>query len=283
MPQINTSPQTKKIEIDGIMLSYMVKNESGVHTIFFIHGNSGSASTWIHQLEDDRLHNYRLIAIDLPAHGESASDESLRYGVMDLAAIMVKANHELIGNNAFILVGFSLGANIVCEMLAHSIQPAGLILLGPTIVGDASNLGNIFLPDLDMGIMASQQPDEYAIHELFDAALYNKNPDVLNRLVNDFIMVEPLFRPTVFAKAAEGKISNEFELLRQYTKNALVVFGKNENVVKPFYLDNADIPKWRNKVFKVDNARHFVHIDQPSEINTLIEKYSHEIFTGAHA
>jgi len=278
MPPSNNSIQTKKIEIDGILLSLLVTNEKEENTIFFIHGNSGSAKTWMNQLQDERLNKYRLIAVDLPAHGESSADDSLRYGVMDFAALMVKLVNQLSGANPYMLVGFSLGANIVGEMLAFPIKPSGLVFLGPSLIGDDSNLGNIFLPGLDMRMMFSEEAADEELHELYDNALHIKNPEALNSLVYDYKNVKPRFRPAVLAKAVEGNISNEFELLRQCNLPALIVFGKNEKMVNPFYLDDAFIPKWRNTIHKVDNAGHYVYIDQPQKINELIVEYADEVF-----
>lgn len=283
MRATSTTIHTRQIDIDGTRINYLVNNKSAVNTIFFIHGNSGSAKTWMNQLEYEGFNKYRLIAIDLPAHGDSSADEALRYGVMDFATLLVKVVDELSGGYPYILVGFSLGANVVGEMLAFPIKPTGLIFLGPTLIGDESHLGNIFLPELDMRIMFSERAEDAALHELFDAALHMKNPTALNNLVNDFNNVKPQFRPTVIARAAEGNISNEFEMLRQCNIPALIVFGKNEKMVNPFYLEDANIPKWKNNVYKVDNAGHYVYVDQPQKVNELIADYAYEVFINAHA
>lgn len=283
MQETSTPIHSRQIDIDGTRINYLVKNESAVNTIFFIHGNSASSKTWMYQMEDQRLYKYKLIAIDLPAHGESSADAALRYGVMDFAALMVMFVDQLSTGNPYILAGVSLGANIIGEMLAYPVKPSGLVFLGPTLVGDESNLGNIFLPDLDMRIMFSENAEDGPLSALYEAVLHIENPSALNIMVSDFKKVKPLFRSIMIAKAAEGKISNEFELLRQYNTPALIVMGTKEKVVDPFYLDDANIPKWRNKVFKVDDAGHFVHIDQPGKVNELIAEYAKEVFINDHA
>ncbi|MBA2498958.1 MAG: alpha/beta hydrolase [Chitinophagaceae bacterium] len=283
MPLPNTSIQTKKIEIDGILLSFMEKNETSANTIFFIHGNSGSSNTWINQLEDERLNIYRLIAIDLPAHGESSADEALRYGVTDLAAIMVKTINSLIGNNAYVLVGFSLGSNIVSEMLTHSIKPAGLVFIGSTIIGDDWNLSNIWMPDLDTSVLFAEAADDDVLKNFYSQIFNHNNLLAVNSQVADYQKVNPRFRTTLLQKAMDGNISNEFALLRQYKMPALFIFGMDDKIVKSFFLDEADIPKWKNTIYKLKEAGHFLHIDQPFEVNKLIVEYSNEVFKDAHA
>ena len=283
MPQPNVSIQTKKIEIDGIRLSFMIKNETAANTIFFIHGNSGSSNTWINQLDDERLNMYRLIAVDLPAHGESSADESLRYGVTDLAAIIVSLVNVLIGNNPFILTGFSLGSNIVSEMLPHSIKPAGLVLISSTIIGDDWNFANIWMPDLDTSVLFAEAADDYVLKNFYSQIFQQDNQQAVNNQVADYQKVNPLFRTMLLQKAMDGNISNEFDLLRQYKMPALFIFGVDDKIVKPFFLDEADIPKWNQTIYKVKEAGHFLHIDQPVAVNNLIVKYANEALKDAHA
>lgn len=275
--------EQKFITGKGIELFYLEKNPDAEKTIFFIHGNSGSSNSWNGQLSDKRFKNYRLIAIDLPAHGNSGADEKLRYGVMDLAAIMVKVIDNLSTGKPYLLVGFSMGVNLIGEMLAYTIKPVGLVFIGASLIGDAFNLGNIFLSDLNTSLLFSEDAAEDELKDFFTKALHNEKTTAVSNMVNDYKKVKPFFRTTLINRGMEGHISNEFELVRQYNVPVLIMFGKNEKIVKPFYLDNADLPKWQNTVFKIDDAGHFLHVDQPQQVNSLILEYAEDIFKDARA
>ena len=101
------------ITVKGIQLSYLVQNETAENTIFFIHGNSISADSWKKQLNSELLRAYRLIALDLPAHGDS--DASLHpdedYNLPGLAAYIAETVRQLVPKQPYILAGLSLGAN----------------------------------------------------------------------------------------------------------------------------------------------------------------------------
>ena len=60
-----------QLAVKGIRISYIEQNPDCKNIIFFIHGNSISSTTWMKQLSSELLSKYRLIAIDLPAHGDS--------------------------------------------------------------------------------------------------------------------------------------------------------------------------------------------------------------------
>src|SRR5579863_2300090 len=111
----------KFISIEGIRIAYLEQNSRPENkTIFFIHGNSVSSRTWRKQLVDPLFSDHRLIAIDLPAHGDSgtAADPAHTYSLPMLANLMAKAVRLLANNQPFILAGVSLSTNIVAEMLA---------------------------------------------------------------------------------------------------------------------------------------------------------------------
>lgn len=73
--------QNQFIEVNQIKVAYIEKNKEARKTIFFIHGNSVSKGSWSKQYDSNLLSAYRLIAIDLPLHGDSevAADASNLY------------------------------------------------------------------------------------------------------------------------------------------------------------------------------------------------------------
>ena len=74
----------------GIRIAYLEKNPEAKNTIFFIHGNSLSANSWTKQFQSELLTSYRLVAFDLPAHGDSdaSPDPDMDYTFAGLASIL---------------------------------------------------------------------------------------------------------------------------------------------------------------------------------------------------
>lgn len=269
------------ITFDGLTLSYLEKNETSPHTIFFIHGNSASATFWQPQLDDAALSAYRLVAFDLPAHGHSSADPANNYGVMDIGKTMAKAVRQLAEDNPYILVAISMGTNILAEMLEETIHPAGIVLAGPTIIGDDYSLQNIGLPCLDPTVIFTDGASEDEVYRYYGEVLYTKDVDLVGTLAADYLNVKLPFRSTMIGKAMQGQISNELELLRGKGVPLLIVFGQEERSVNPHYLDEANLPKWKEKVHKLPSAAHLVSLEQPQAFNELLQAYAGERFTGS--
>ncbi len=94
----------KYLQIKNQTISYLEKNESKTKTIFFIHGNLGSALSWSNQLNDPLLADYRLVAFVLPAHGNSSAFENeAKYNLLFLAEFMSEALQACLYNGNILL------------------------------------------------------------------------------------------------------------------------------------------------------------------------------------
>ena len=84
-----------QLTVKGIRIAYLEQNPDCKNTIFFIHGNSVSSASWMKQLNSELLSKYRLIAFDLPAHGDSAAspepDNDYTFaGLASIATLLVE-------------------------------------------------------------------------------------------------------------------------------------------------------------------------------------------------
>ena len=60
-----------KLMSKNLEVNFIVNESSHSDGIIFIHGNYSSHESFKHQFDDLNLKKYRLIAFDLPGHGES--------------------------------------------------------------------------------------------------------------------------------------------------------------------------------------------------------------------
>jgi pimeloyl-ACP methyl ester carboxylesterase len=84
----------KFITIDNFQIAYLEVNPEAQNTIFFIHGNSGSSRTWLKQMSDPLLNDFRMVAFDLPADGNSLAsiDPDNAYSLSAMGLIADAAN-----------------------------------------------------------------------------------------------------------------------------------------------------------------------------------------------
>lgn len=268
------------ITVKGIQLSYLLQNDAAENTIFFIHGNSISADSWKKQLNSELLSRYRLIALDLPAHGDS--DASLHpeedYSLPGLAAYVAEVVKELAPKQPYILTGLSLGANLAAEALAFGVQPVGLALAGPSIIAPEIPIERIVKSGSNVYVVFTEQASEAEVSTYASQGLLSNNPQDKADFIRDYFGVKLPFRSVLNQSISENRYSDEIDLIRQSGIKTLVAMGADEQVVYPDYLDEVPLDLWGGEVHKIAGASHLVPIDQPEAFNELLAAYAADVF-----
>lgn len=272
----------KFINIEGIKLAYQEQNEDQSKTIFFIHGNSSSSRVWNRQLTLKELSNFRLIAIDLPAHGQSKGSEipDELYSPKNTGKIIAAAVRNIAGKSRFIIVGFSYGTIILAEMLLHGIMPDGIVLLGPCIVGKNHGMERIFLQDEYAGAspMFNDETSEDTIVSFFKKYLIIYDQADLDLFRDDYFQVKRPFRSAMIKSAMEGGLSDEVSLIQNQAIPICIIFGTDDNMVNIHYLDDVPFKLWRNTIHLISGSGHFASVNQPDEFNKLLVEYASDRF-----
>jgi pimeloyl-ACP methyl ester carboxylesterase len=264
----------KFIRINNLQIAYREQNPDQTDTIFFIHGNSGSSRTWKNQLSDATLGNYRMIALDLPSHGDSASSvkPEADYNLPGLGKIVADFIQELSLDQRYIAVGFSLGSNILAEALRW-IRPNGIVFSGCSVIGANHPLSVAFLPDVDNSLFFSDIASAESITNLPEYISVVPCKETAQLLSLDYTQVKPGFRPILIETAMQGQISDQIRLLNQTDVPALMVYGQQDKIVNINYLNDLPFPIWNNEFYHLPEAGHAVHLDQSQAFNKLLLSY----------
>lgn len=265
----------KTIDVNGITLSYIEKNEDVIETIFFIHGNSCSSRMWRKQFESDWFHSYRLIAIDLPGHGLSSSSTNpfQDYSPIGTGKILSEAVKKLADGNLYLFVGFSYGTNLAVEMLRCGLSPVGIVLLGSSVFGEGYGLDKIFVQNTTPSIFLYNESNKDIVSDYLKRSILPANRKDINNSIDDYLQVNVDFKPTLFKTVADGEISDEIKILRQREIPACIIFGMEDKLVNINYLDTLPFPTWRNQIYKVKDAGHYGNIDAAESFNQLLFDY----------
>lgn len=266
------------IEIQNIEIAYIEKNKEAPNTIFFLHGNSVSKRSWRNQYNSDLLSAHRLVAIDLPAHGDSGAAAIENYTLPGLAKLMCETIKRLANGKPYILTGISLGANIITEMLAYDINPVGLALAGSCIVGQNIGVDKFMKPNSHVGVVFMDNPADEDILAYANEISVSGAEDHVFIFSEDYKKVKSPFRSLLAQSINETNYSDEIALLQNKNLPILMIFGKDEKIIDQDYLDNTSLPLWNNKISKIEGASHFVNIDQPEAFNNLLKEFSADIF-----
>jgi pimeloyl-ACP methyl ester carboxylesterase len=271
--------QKHHLTIKGIRIAYIEQNPDCKNTIFFIHGNSLSSASWMKQLNSELLSKYRLIAFDLPAHGDSAASPAPdnHYTFAGLASIATLLVEEL-ETGPYIICGVSLGTNIMAEMIPFGIDPAGMFFAGSCLMGEGIGLDRIALPGADLSVFFSDDTEDTAVKKYMSLTSLSEDLSDEQLFLSDFKKVQTPFRSTFINSIMTGKLGDHFRQVNSSSCLMGWVFGADEKVANPHYLDDVDIPKWNNQVFKIPGASHLVNIDQPEEFNKLLAEFAEDCF-----
>ncbi len=265
---------THQLTAKDIRISYIEQNPESLKTIFFIHGNSTSSATWKKQFSSELFAAYRLVAIDLPAHGSSdaSSDPKRDYTLAGLASIVTEFVQEL-EMGPYILCGSSLGTNILAEMIPFGIDPNGILFAGPSLMGAGLGMDKIAIPGVNITPLLKDESTLEAVIQYANISSISTDPNDLEIFKTDFNKVKSPFRSFFNNSIFSGNLGDEIKQVNSISCPLAWVFGADEKLVDPNYLDEVDVPKWREKVFKIPGASHFVNVDQPEEFNKILAEF----------
>lgn len=268
--------ERKFITVQGMTISYLESNPGYPKTLFFIHGNSSSARIWRKQFVPPISTEYRLIAVDLPGHGESepAFVPERDYSFIQLGRLIATVIEKLCNDNSYILIGLSVGTNIIAESLSFGVAPKGIVLISPTIWGGAITPSDVLQDNPNATVLFKDDVNIEETKKAIKDAIKTWNDNVISETLDDFVQVKLPFRSSLFKSILAGENSDEIALLKVRNLPLLIIVGIDEKNIKVDYLNTLALKKHQGKVFKIANARHFTNIDQSEQVNELIYEYS---------
>lgn len=242
--------------------------------IVLIHGNSSAKNTFENQFGSPTLARHRLIALDLPGHGDSAWADDYDMPVyVDAINSVIRA----LGLDEVILVGHSLGGNIAIEGSSKIPAAIAVAVFGTPIMGKPPAVHKALLP----------HPSAIAF---FTARLTDK--DYFNWAQTCFRIGFPTpdhfvrnirrTDPNVRARLAHHLMSYHYDDEIECVKNAnipIAIFhGQFENTVSRDYLEDLALPNlWEGAVIPIKGAGHSPHIETPAAFNRVLDEFISDV------
>jgi pimeloyl-ACP methyl ester carboxylesterase len=261
-----------------LMLNYQIKKGNDT-LLIFVHGNSQSAESWSQVSAQSVLQDYTLIAVDLPGHGKSfRSKEPLTdYSLKGLS----KHLDDFIKNfesTPFMLVAFSLGANVVGELQNKFKNCKGIVLAGPSIIGKNLQVADVLQPNPNTTALFTENPCDAEIELLITDLVCNTTVEWKKKIKADIKITDPLFRSSVAASVGAQDYSDELLNIEKRNIPLAVVFGSREKLCFTDYLDKTDLKKWKDKTILIPDSGHCIQYDQPENLAAVIAEFAKEVF-----
>ena len=298
---------TIKVKGDTIAV---YESEGKGQAVLFVHGNSLSAETFFDQLNSELGKIYRFIAIDLPGHGKSspASDPKKTYSLPGFAVTLANIVKKLKIEDC-VLVGHSMGGNVIMEAIEYLEKPAGYFIFGAFPVTMPSEklrhpfnqnfplfekiLGSFLKPAwlisfiIQMGKMSHSHPalkiamktspkDE----ELKELALAfcNQNIKIGEKFFQIISSIDPNFRKYYIQNLKLGKAIHEAKLVANLECPIAIIHGEKEPFVKLDYLQRLQIPTlWRKEVQILPSLGHSPQIENPLDFIRILSDFLEEV------
>jgi pimeloyl-ACP methyl ester carboxylesterase len=243
--------------------------------LVLLHGAGADRSIFEPQFQSQLAERHRLIALDLPGHGQSgdAHDPAVGYGIVGLAHCVSKVLDEL-GVERCAIFGWSLGGHIAIEVMherPHLV--AGLMLTGaPPVARGPIGMLRAFHASWDM-LLASKEKLTPRDVERYARLCYGDNFGP--------VQLESIRRTdgrarTFFSRSAmRGEGADQKRAVEEAQVPIAMVNGEHDPLIRLSYIGSLDYAHlWDNHPHVLAGAGHAAFRDAPDQFNALLLRFA---------
>lgn len=271
-----------EIETEHGKIAYLEKGsttESATIPLVFIHGNSSAKEIFARQMGDAFGDNRRLIALDLPGHGQSdnARDPHRTYGIDGFADALISAL-EGIGVSEAVIVGWSLGGHIALEMAGRWPGAKGVVITGtPPVGADPQDMASAFLPTPHMELTFKPEFTEAEARTYAQETL-GEDQALEEWMVAACCRADGRFRTVMIETAMEGRSLDQKEIVRTSPVPLAVLEGELDPFVSLDYLKGLTYANiWRGEVQVLTGLSHAPFWQDADRFNGLLNRFLEEV------
>lgn len=238
-----------------------------------IHGNSSSSRSYQRQLESALGEKFRLVAMDLPGHGESSpASDSSTYSMPGYAKVVGEVAKQLNLTDA-VFVGWSLGGHIALEATSQLPKAKGWVIFGTPPVGFPPAMAEAFLPNpaVAVGFKPDLTDDEV---KGYATSFFKPGATAPDIFLDDIRRTDGQARLGLGGSIRPDGYADEIQIVANLTKPLAILHGEHEQLVNGAYIAALKMPTlWRGAIQKIAGAGHAPHWEQPDKFNSLLETF----------
>lgn len=264
---------TQFLEINGLNIATYQSKGKGA-TALLIHGNSSSGQTYQAQLEGPLGQEFRLIALDLPGHGQSGRATDLAsYSLPGYAKVVAQVARQL-QLERYAVIGWSLGGHIALEAVAQlGAAVQGYLIYGTPPMNFPPPMERAFLPNPSMASIFKAELSEEEI-AAWGSADFKPGATVPAQFFEDVKRTDGQARLGLAASIASGNLADEIEAATSLKVPLAILQGEQEQLVNLEYLQSLSLPTlWRNQIQIVPDAGHTIHAENPAAFERLVADF----------
>lgn len=262
----------KQIDVNGKTIAFLESDGDPDRPAFvLLHGFAANKENWI-RFAGYLTDTYRVVAVDLPGHGESVKDANLRYDIDDQVRYLNEVVTRL-GLKRFHLAGNSMGGAISSLYAAtYPDQLGALFLFAP---------GGIYEHEAELHRLLREGKNPLIVKTaddfdaLMDFALEKKPfiPWPITSVLAEKAVSNRAINERIFSDIRGDHAYDFKEALKRVAAPTLIIWGKEDRVLA---VENADefaklIPNSRTVI--LDGIGHAPMIEVPERSAGLCEEF----------
>lgn len=241
--------------------------------LLMLHGSGSSKDVFSRQFESAALERFRLIAPDLPGHGQSAnaSDPDAVYTVSGLArTLSALAAHLGLGD--FAVFGWSLGGHVAIEMLARVPGIAGIMLTGtPPVSPGPLGMLRAFQTNFDLLLASKEHFSPRDTQRFFELCFHGGGAEAQ---LEDIRRADGRLRPLLVRSMTRGLGADQRRVVEETTVPTAIINGEHEPFARLSYLRGIAYGHlWEDVCHVLPGTGHAPFWDRPELFNPLLSRF----------
>lgn len=272
----------RRIETTQGEIAFMESAGSGM-PVLFIHGNSSCKEVFLRQFDGELARTHRLIALDLPGHGQSdnARDPKRAYTVPGYADVVIQVLRALKIDRAAML-GWSLGGHIGLEVLGQGYDAGGLMIVGtPPVPRGIFGMLRGFHSQFDLFLATKSRLNPKEIERFAAICLGSKVDPLFREMI---ARTDPRARPILSRAMMIGAGVDQRWVAENSTIPLAVLNGSKEPFARLDYVAGLAYGNlWEGRCHVLEGLGHSPFIEAPERFDPVLGRFIDDIAAGRAA
>ncbi|RFB13490.1 alpha/beta hydrolase [Bacillus sp. HNG] len=245
-------------------LLYQEYGDTSAPLMVFLHG--GGVSGWMWDKQVQYFSQYHCLVPDLPSHGKSIE---IPFSIKDSAERVISLIEEKSNGKKVILIGFSLGAQIIVQLLSMKPDLIDIAIINSALVRPMYYAKKWIRPTIKLSVPLIKKR---WFSKLQAKTLY-VGDDYFERYYEESCQITADALTSVLEENMSFTIPADFE---KATTNILVTVGDQEKSIMKKSANDIVKANQNTKGVLIPNMGHGVSMAMPDFFNKMIETWTNE-------